>query len=169
MPLYKSDSKIKIQFKLNNKDINTETDNRTLLSDFLRHTIGETGTHVGCEHGICGACTILLNNEPIRSCLMFASQLNGKELVTIEGLVNDKNFDNLRKAFKKNHALQCGYCTPGFLVTIIGFLNTKPKNVDVNKIREMLSGNICRCTGYTGIINAVKEVIGINEIEQKNV
>ena len=123
MPLYKSDSKIKIQFKLNNKDINTETDNRTLLSDFLRHTIGETGTHVGCEHGICGACTILLNNEPIRSCLMFASQLNGKELVTIEGLVNDKNFDNLRKAFKKNHALQCGYCTPGFLVTIIAFLN----------------------------------------------
>ena len=98
---------------------------------------------------------------------MFASQLNGKELVTIEGLVNDKNFDNLRKAFKKNHALQCGYCTPGFLVTIIAFLNTKPKNVDVNKIREMLSGNICRCTGYTGIINAVKEVIGINEIEQK--
>jgi aerobic-type carbon monoxide dehydrogenase small subunit (CoxS/CutS family) len=169
MPLYKSDSKIKIQFKLNNKDINTETDNRTLLSDFLRHTIGETGTHVGCEHGICGACTILLNNEPIRSCLMFASQLNGKELVTIEGLVNDKNFDNLRKAFKKNHALQCGYCTPGFLVTIIGFLNTKPKNVDVNKIREMLSGNICRCTGYTGIINAVKEVVGINEFEQKNV
>jgi aerobic-type carbon monoxide dehydrogenase small subunit (CoxS/CutS family) len=169
MPLYKPDSKITIQFKLNNKDINTETDNRTLLSDFLRHTIGETGTHVGCEHGICGACTILLNNEPIRSCLMFASQLNGKELVTIEGLVNDKNFDNLRKAFKKNHALQCGYCTPGFLVTIIGFLNTKPKNVDVNKIREMLSGNICRCTGYTGIINAVKEVIGINEIEQKNV
>ena len=164
-----ADSKIKIQFKLNNKDINTETDNRTLLSDFLRHTIGETGTHVGCEHGICGACTILLNNEPIRSCLMFASQLNGKELVTIEGLVNDKNFDNLRKAFKKNHALQCGYCTPGFLVTIIAFLNTKPKNVDVGKIREMLSGNICRCTGYTGIINAVKEVIGINEIEQKNV
>ena len=169
MPLYKSGSKIKIQFKLNNKDINTETDNRTLLSDFLRHTIGETGTHVGCEHGICGACTILLNNEPIRSCLMFASQLNGKELVTIEGLVNDKNFDNLRKAFKKNHALQCGYCTPGFLVTIIAFLNTKPKKVDVNKIREMLSGNICRCTGYTGIINAVEEVIGINEIEQKNV
>ena len=98
---------------------------------------------------------------------MFASQLNGKELVTIEGLVNDKNFDNLRKAFKKNHALQCGYCTPGFLVTIIAFLNTKPKNVDVNKIREMLSGNICRCTGYTGIINAVKEVVGVNEFEQK--
>ena len=100
---------------------------------------------------------------------MFASQLNDQELVTIEGLSNDKNFENLKKAFKKNHALQCGYCTPGFFVTIIAFLNTKPKNVDVNKIREMLSGNICRCTGYTGIINAVKEVIGINEIEQKNV
>ena len=100
---------------------------------------------------------------------MFASQLNGKELVTIEGLVNDKNFDNLRKAFKKHHALQCGYCTPGFFVTILAFLKTKPKNVDDNKIREMLSGNICRCTGYTGIVNAVKEVIEINEIQQKNV
>jgi len=169
MPLYKSGSKLKIKFKLNNKDVSTETDTRTLLTDFLRHYVGETGTHVGCEHGICGACTILLNGEPIRSCLMFASQLNGQELVTIEGLPNDKNFENLKKAFKKNHALQCGFCTPGFLITITAFLNKNPKYADENNIREVLSGNICRCTGYVGIVEAVKEVIEINKNTQKHV
>ena len=169
MPLYKSGSKLKIKFKLNNKDVSTETDTRTLLTDFLRHYVGETGTHVGCEHGICGACTILLNGEPIRSCLMFASQLNGQELVTIEGLSKDKNFENLKKAFKKNHALQCGFCTPGFLITITAFLNKNPKYADENNIREVLSGNICRCTGYVGIIEAVKEVIEINKNTQKHV
>ena len=169
MPLYKSGSKLKIKFKLNNKDVSTETDTRTLLTDFLRHYIGETGTHVGCEHGICGACTILLNGEPIRSCLMFASQLNGQELVTIEGLSKDKNFENLKKAFKKNHALQCGFCTPGFLITITAFLNKNPKYADENNIREVLSGNICRCTGYVGIVEAVKEVIEINKNTQKHV
>jgi carbon-monoxide dehydrogenase small subunit len=169
MPLYKSGSKLKIKFKLNNKDVSTETDTRTLLTDFLRHHIGETGTHVGCEHGICGACTILLNGEPIRSCLMFASQLNDQELVTIEGLSNDKNFENLKKAFKKNHALQCGFCTPGFLITITAFLNKNPKYADENNIREVLSGNICRCTGYVGIVEAVKEVIEINKNTQKHV
>ena len=169
MPLYKSGSKLRIKFKLNNKDVSTETDTRTLLTDFLRHYVGETGTHVGCEHGICGACTILLNGEPIRSCLMFASQLNGQELVTIEGLSNDKNFENLKKAFKKNHALQCGFCTPGFLITITAFLNKNPKYADENNIREVLSGNICRCTGYVGIVEAVKEVIEINKNTQKHV
>ncbi|MDC0530601.1 (2Fe-2S)-binding protein [Alphaproteobacteria bacterium] len=169
MPLYKSGSKLKIKFKLNNKDVSTETDTRTLLTDFLRHYVGETGTHVGCEHGICGACTILLNGEPIRSCLMFASQLNGQELVTIEGLSNDKNFENLKKAFKKNHALQCGFCTPGFLITITAFLNKNPKYADEHNIREVLSGNICRCTGYVGIVEAVKEVIEINKNTQKHV
>ena len=169
MPLYKSGSKLKIKFKLNNKDVSTETDTRILLTDFLRHYVGETGTHVGCEHGICGACTILLNGEPIRSCLMFASQLNGQELVTIEGLSNDKNFEKLKKAFKKNHALQCGFCTPGFLITITAFLNKNPKYADENNIREVLSGNICRCTGYVGIVEAVKEVIEINKNTQKHV
>ena len=169
MPLYKSGSKLKIKFKLNNKDVSTETDTRILLTDFLRHYVGETGTHVGCEHGICGACTILLNGEPIRSCLMFASQLNGQELVTIEGLSKDKNFENLKKAFKKNHALQCGFCTPGFLITITAFLNKNPKYADENNIREVLSGNICRCTGYVGIVEAVKEVIEINKNTPKHV
>ena len=169
MTLYKSGSKLKIKFKLNNKDVSTETDTRILLTDFLRHYVGETGTHVGCEHGICGACTILLNGEPIRSCLMFASQLNGQELVTIEGLSKDKNFENLKKAFKKNHALQCGFCTPGFLITITAFLNKNPKYADENNIREVLSGNICRCTGYVGIVEAVKEVIEINKNTQKHV
>ena len=159
MPLYKSKSKLNIEFKLNGKNVSTETDNRTLLSDFIRHNIGETGTHVGCEHGICGACTVLLNGEPIRSCLMFASQLNGHDLVTVEGLSNDPDFVYLQEAFKRNHALQCGFCTPGFLITISSFLKTDPKNADENEIREILSGNICRCTGYVGIVNAVKEVI----------
>jgi 2-furoyl-CoA dehydrogenase 2Fe-2S iron sulfur subunit len=159
MPFYKSDTKIKIQFTLNGKDINAETDTRTLLSDFLRHSLGETGTHVGCEHGICGACTVMLNNDPIRSCLMFASQLNNNEITTVEGIANDTSLDDLRIAFKKHHALQCGFCTSGFLVTIASFLKTNPRNVDEINIREILSGNICRCTGYVGIVNAVKEVI----------
>ena len=159
MPFYKSDTKIKIQFTLNGKDINAETDTRTLLSDFLRHSLGETGTHVGCEHGICGACTVMLNNDPIRSCLMFASQLNNNEITTVEGIANDTSLDDLRIAFKKHHALQCGFCTSGFLVTIASFLKTNPRNVNEISIREILSGNICRCTGYVGIVNAVKEVI----------
>ena len=100
---------------------------------------------------------------------MFASQLNGQELVTIEGLSKDKNFENLKKAFKKNHALQCGFCTPGFLITITAFLNKNPKYADENNIREVLSGNICRCTGYVGIVEAVKEVIEINKNTQKHV
>ena len=159
MPLYKSNSKLNVEFNLNGRNVSTETNNRTLLSDFIRHTIGETGTHVGCEHGICGACTVLLDGEPIRSCLMFASQLNGHNLITVEGLSTDEDFIHLRKAFKKHHALQCGFCTPGFLITISAFLKTAPKEINENNIREILSGNICRCTGYVGIVNAVKEVI----------
>jgi len=159
MAFYKSDTKIKIQFTLNGKYYNAETDTRTLLSDFLRHSLGETGTHVGCEHGICGACTVMLNNDPIRSCLMFASQLNNHEITTIEGIANDTGLDDLRIAFKKHHALQCGFCTSGFLITIASFLKTNPENIDETSIREILSGNICRCTGYVGIVNAVKEVI----------
>ena len=106
MPLYKSNSKLNVEFNLNGKNVSIETNNRTLLSDFIRHTVGETGTHVGCEHGICGACTVLLDGEPIRSCLMFASQLNGHNLVTVEGLSTDEDFIHLRKAFKKHHCIK---------------------------------------------------------------
>jgi aerobic-type carbon monoxide dehydrogenase small subunit (CoxS/CutS family) len=159
MKIYKSDQKIEIQFKLNGKSIEGTTYPRTLLSDFLRHSLGEKGTHVGCEHGICGACTVLLNNTSIRSCLMFAYQADNHELVTVEGLSQDKSYDDLRAAFKKYHALQCGFCTSGFLITIASFLKNNNNDITEKEIREMLSGNICRCTGYVGIIKAVKEVV----------
>ena len=117
-----------------------------------------TGTHVGCEHGICGACTILFNNEPIRSCLMLAPQIDNGEITTIEGISENSKYDDIREAFKKYHALQCGYCTPGFLTTIV-YLLEKKQYLSDEEIRKILSGNICRCTGYTGIIKAVKEVM----------
>ena len=158
MPLIKSSEKIQIKFTLNGVKLSKDVYPRTLLSDFLRHSIGETGTHVGCEHGICGACTILFNEQPIRSCLMLAAQIRDSEILTIEGVANDSKYNDLREAFKKHHALQCGFCTPGFFITIISILN---ENVYYNEedLREKLSGNLCRCTGYTGIILAVSEVI----------
>ena len=158
MPLIKSNEKISVTFTLNGIKLSKNIYPRTLLSDFLRYSIGETGTHVGCEHGICGACTILFNEQPIRSCLMLAAQISDSEILTIEGVANDSKYNDLREAFKKHHALQCGFCTPGFFITIISILN---ENVYYNEedLREKLSGNLCRCTGYTGIILAVSEVI----------
>ena len=152
MKLYNSKNKINIKFKLNDKIIEKEVEPRLLLSDFLRYNCGQTGTHVGCEHGI------LFNERPIRSCLMLAAQIRDSEILTIEGVANDRKYNDLREAFKKHHALQCGFCTPGFFITIISILN---ENVYYNEedLREKLSGNLCRCTGYTGIILAVSEVI----------
>ena len=152
MPLIKSSEKIQVTFTLNGVKLRKDIYPRTLLSDFLRHSIGETGTHVGCEHGICGACTIIFNGKPIRSCLMLASQVNGNQITTVEGLAKDKSLNDLRIAFKKHHALQCGFCTSGFLITISSYLNENPKHADEKEIREILSGNICRCTGYVGIV-----------------
>ncbi|MFQ5865273.1 MAG: (2Fe-2S)-binding protein [bacterium] len=131
---------------------------RLLLSDFLRHELGLTGTHIGCEHGVCGACTILMNGEAVRSCLMFAVQANGYDIVTVEGLAPDSAEENLhpvQAAFKEAHGLQCGFCTPGFLMTLIPFLQEKP-NPTEQEIREAISGNLCRCTGYQNIVKAVK-------------
>jgi carbon-monoxide dehydrogenase small subunit len=132
---------------------------RLLLSDFLRHELGLTGTHVGCEHGVCGACTILFEGQAVRSCIMFAVQANGHELVTVEGLTAPKNDSSalhpLQQAFWEAHGLQCGYCTPGFLMTLVPFLRENP-NPGEQEIREALSGNICRCTGYQNIVEAVK-------------
>jgi carbon-monoxide dehydrogenase small subunit len=129
---------------------------RLLLSDFLRHEIGLTGTHVGCEHGVCGACTILFDGEAARSCLMFAVQADGHSLTTVEGLAADKDdLHPLQQAFWEAHGLQCGYCTPGILMTLIPFLKQNPDPSE-DEIRHALSGNLCRCTGYQHIVDAVK-------------
>ena|SRR5947209_6376721 len=129
---------------------------RLLLSDFIRNELRLTGTHLGCEHGVCGCCTILLDGQAVRSCLMFAVQAAGHELVTVEGLaLAPGQLHPLQEAFRQEHALQCGYCTPGFLTTLIPFLNSNPDPSEV-EIREALSGNLCRCTGYQNIVRAVQ-------------
>ena len=128
---------------------------RTLLSDFLRHALGLTGTHVGCEHGVCGACTVLLDGAPVRSCLMFAVQAVGREITTVEGLAAGDELGALQESFREHHALQCGFCTPGFLISAHDFLRRNP-DPDEAAIRAGLAGNLCRCTGYEGIVAAVQ-------------
>ncbi len=130
---------------------------RLLLSDFLRHELGLTGTHVGCEHGVCGTCTILLDGQAVRSCLMFAVQANGHKITTVEGLGSPENLHPLQQAFRDAHALQCGFCTPGFLMTLLPFLEENPSPTEA-EIREAIAGNLCRCTGYQHIVDAVKLV-----------
>lgn len=132
-----------------------EVEPRLLLSDFLRHEIGLTGTHVGCEHGVCGACTILLDGAAVRSCLMFAVQAAGHEIITVEGLTTQPNqLHPIQEAFRETHGLQCGFCTPGILMTMVPFLAEHP-DPDEEQIREALSGHLCRCTGYQHIVDAV--------------
>ena len=127
---------------------------RLLLSDFLRHELNLTGTHVGCEHGSCGACTVLLDGEAVRSCILFAVQVDGQSVTTVEGLSADPNhLHPLQSAFQEKHGLQCGYCTPGFLLTLAPFLRENPAPSEA-EVREVLSGNICRCTGYQNIVDA---------------
>jgi len=128
---------------------------RLLLSDFLRHELDLTGTHVGCEHGVCGACTVLFDGRPVRSCLMFAVQADGHEIVTVEGLGSVERLHPLQEAFREAHGLQCGFCTPGILTTAVAFLEENPDPSE-EQIREALSGNLCRCTGYQHIVEAVK-------------
>jgi aerobic-type carbon monoxide dehydrogenase small subunit (CoxS/CutS family) len=127
---------------------------RKLLVDFIREDLGLTGTHVGCEHGICGACTILVNGQAMRSCLMLAVQADGAELTTVEGLARDGQLHPLQEAFREHHGLQCGFCTPGMLLTALDFLATHPQPTE-QEIREGISAVLCRCTGYHGIIKAV--------------
>ena len=128
---------------------------RKLLVDFLREDLGLTGTHVGCEHGICGACTVLLGGEAARSCLMLAVQADGAEIVTIEGLMKDGVLHPLQEAFREHHGLQCGFCTPGMLMTALDLLRVKPEPTEA-EVREGLSAVLCRCTGYHGIVKAVQ-------------
>lgn len=128
---------------------------RKLLSDFIREDLALTGTHVGCEHGVCGCCTILLNGEAARSCIMFAVQAEGAEIVTVEGLAKDGKLHPLQEAFWENHGLQCGFCTPGMLLAALDFLNVNPSPTE-QEIREGISSVLCRCTGYQGIVRAIE-------------
>ncbi len=128
---------------------------RLLLSDFLRHDLGLTGTHVGCEHGVCGACTVLFDGQPVRSCLMFAVQASGHHVTTVEGLGTPDNLHPIQQAFWEAHGAQCGFCTPGILMTLVPFLEEHPDPGE-QEIREAIAGNLCRCTGYQHIVDAVK-------------
>jgi carbon-monoxide dehydrogenase small subunit len=128
-------------------------ESRLTLADFLRHELGLTGTHLGCEHGVCGACTVLVDGRSARSCLMFAVQANGCEVTTVEGLTPDSGLSVLQQAFVENHGLQCGFCTPGMLITLTELLRENPAPSE-DEVREALTGNLCRCTGYAGIVKA---------------
>lgn len=130
---------------------------RLTLADFIREELGLTGTHLGCEHGVCGACTILLNGDAVRSCLILAVQAQRAEITTVEGLSGDGGLNHLQEAFQDNHALQCGFCTPGMLMTATALLRENPSPTEP-EVREALSGNICRCTGYVGIVQSVLQV-----------
>lgn len=142
-----------IHVTVNGAAYTREVEPRLLLSDFLRHELGLTGTHVGCEHGVCGACTILFDGAPIRSCLMLAVQAQGHELRTVEGLGTPDAMHPLQEAFHEAHGLQCGFCTPGFLMTLLPYLEQHP-NATETEIRQAISGNLCRCTGYQHIVDA---------------
>jgi carbon-monoxide dehydrogenase small subunit len=146
---------MKIAVRVNGVEYERDVEPRLLLSDFIRQELGLTGTHVGCEHGVCGACTILVDGEPVRSCIMFAVQAAGHDLQTVEGLGSDGQLNPLQAAFRNAHALQCGFCTPGFLMTLTAFLRDNPNPSDA-AIRDALSSNLCRCTGYHHIFEATR-------------
>ncbi len=146
---------VPIRLTVNGQVREGRSETRKLLIDFLREDLGLTGTHVGCEHGVCGACTVLVNGEAARSCLMLAVQANGTELLTIEGLARDGKLHPLQEAFHEHHGLQCGFCTPGMLLTALDLLRTNPRPTEA-EIRQGLSAVLCRCTGYQGIVKAVE-------------
>src|ERR1700674_5375671 len=145
-----------LRFELNGNAVEAKLDARTTLADCLRHNLMQTGTHLGCEHGVCGACTVIVDGAAVRSCLVLAVQAEGSSVVTVEGLSEDEALTPLQAAFRKHHALQCGFCTPGMLTTAHALLTEEP-DADADRIRSALSGNLCRCTGYIPIIEAVLE------------
>ena len=147
-------NKAEVTLTVNGRKRSATVEPRMLLVDFLRHELGMTGTHIGCEHGVCGACTVLLDGRTARSCLHFAVAVDGSEIDTVEGVASQDRLHPIQEAFHQHHALQCGYCTPGFLMTTIELLKQNP-NPDEAAIRRALTNNICRCTGYTNIIKAV--------------
>ncbi len=143
-----------VELVVNGKPASATVEARTSLADLLRNELGLTGTHVACEHGMCGACTIIVDGDPVRSCLMLAVQANGRELTTIEGLADGDRLHPLQEAFRETHAFQCGFCTPGFVITALALLREDP-HPDEQTVREALSGNLCRCTGYESIVRGV--------------
>jgi carbon-monoxide dehydrogenase small subunit len=147
--------KIDVAFFINGKSRSIAVEARRTLADALREECGLTGTHIGCEHGVCGACTVLLNGQPVRSCLMFAVQAKGQEIRTVEGLAQGGELHPLQRAFMEHHGLQCGFCTPGFLMLATGVLEENPDITD-DELTEILSSNLCRCTGYQNILKAVR-------------
>lgn len=147
-----------LSIKINGEDVTSDVEPRLSLADFIRDHRRLTGTHLGCEHGVCGACTVLMNGEPVRSCITFAAVADGTEITTIEGFDDDEPMTQLRQAFHENHALQCGYCTPGMLVAARDIVTRLP-DADEDRVRLELAGNLCRCTGYVGIVNAILAVL----------
>ena len=142
---------------VNGNPLEADVEPRRLLADVLREDAHLYGTHLGCEHGVCGACTVLVDGEPVRSCLMLAVQADGAEITTVEGLASDGELHPLQQAFHEHHALQCGFCTPGFLMSALHLLRERPDIDDEDDIREALAGNLCRCTGYSNIVDAVRD------------
>jgi 2-furoyl-CoA dehydrogenase 2Fe-2S iron sulfur subunit len=156
------DQRTRVRLTLNGRAVSAEAEPRMLLSDFLRHALGATGTHVGCEHGVCGCCTVMLDGAAVRSCLTLAVQAEGKDVRTVESLAGpDGKLNALQQAFQKHHALQCGFCTPGILMSFTDYLARTPNPTEA-ELREVLSGHICRCTGYAGIMAALMEAAGLS-------
>ena len=151
--------RVDVELSVNGRPRSGSVEPRKTLADFLRDDLDLTGTHVGCEHGVCGACTVLVDGEPVRSCLMFAVQARGQEVTTVEGLARDGVMNPLQNALWESHAFQCGFCTPGFIMQITALLSETP-NPDEAEIRDALSGNICRCTGYQSIVEGVLRAAG---------
>jgi carbon-monoxide dehydrogenase small subunit len=143
-----------VKFTVNGKPVTATVEPRMTLADCLRHEIKLTGTHIGCEHGICGACTVIMDGAAVRSCLVFAMQAEQSDIITVEGLAFGNTLSALQKSLRKHHALQCGFCTPGILTTMHALLSEEPE-ASAERVREVLSGNICRCTGYVSIVEAV--------------
>ena len=156
---------IPLRMRVNGAEVAGEVEPRLTLADFLRDDLRLTGTHVGCEHGVCGACTVIVDNLAVRSCLIFAAQAEGANITTVEGLAENGSLSPLQTAFRKHHALQCGFCTAGILTTMHALLQDEPAP-SVDRVREVLSGNLCRCTGYVAIVEAVMEAAAVYRQER---
>ena len=158
MPRLSAHTRHRVAVTLNGRHAGGDAEPRLLLSDFLRREVGATGVHVGCEHGVCGACTVRIDGEIVRACLMLAVQADGAAIETVEGLGDGGSLSELQTAFRRHHALQCGYCTPGILMSFTDLLEREP-TPDETRIREVLGGHLCRCTGYATIVDAVLDVV----------